>query len=1004
MIVLEIYKSGQLVKRREVAEAAARAGVRVRTGGPGEQSEIKVVLGQTVRQGEYEVRLVEAPASLLSSNLAVSKATISPEPRAAPQARDPEAGEKMPGGESQEKDQGENSKPRNVPRLEGFELKEQLGKGGMGVVWRGIQLSTKRPVAIKIMAAHGAFSERSKTRFSREVELAARLEHPNIARIYDSGLLRGAYYYVMELIPGVSLDWYAEEHALNQRQIVELFHRVCQAVAYAHSKQVVHRDLKPGNILVTPDGQPHVLDFGLAKALTEEEGDDHVSISMEGDVSGTPAYMAPEQAAGRRGQIGTHSDVYSLGVILYRLLFGRPPHALSGTRYDVTRRIVEEDVQPPAEAQHLVPRELMAIVLRCLARQPEQRFRDAGELGAAVGELLQVYPTLTVRPARAARRPSRWPWIAGGVALAGIGTFVALMVHKTDQPPTVASGPPASSSPALSSDQPSTNPAPTAPSTAPMPAPTPETRVAVANIPPIKPDVPATAPSSAGTQPAERHDSLPAAALTQTDWAARAALYHSRGYHDWGQMYRAGAVLDFGIAAQAAEKASEPELAGKDVLAGNVCATVLLKAIPGFTMPVKDGPVHHAASRFSPDGKYVACVGLAGSIDGINTTQVFSVETRSAVGKVLESRPDLMLGGTFSPDGKHLAVISGRGPSGNLLRVWDWQTGRYVGETVRLDSEPESVTYSPSGSEIAVVCEAGEIVVAGATGGMKRSWRCIKPGTGDPNLHYTELRFSPDGKTVMTTATRTSEAWEYATGRFKFSIGRTLNVAFSPDGHTLAATTSTGVSLYNAGTGQAIDSGAMPHLQAKGTGMQEVWDLRFSSDGSRLLTVCVNDPSLRLWDVKTRALLLPPMAHESDRPWSPRFIEGGRAIMSVASDGLRIWDAATGEPIVPAISMEYQGSGINMTRDGHWATVDCSNKNLQVFDLDTILHHPQLTAQDVKLVGEIMTGTTIAGDNSPVHLSDAEVAERLKEFRTAHPDIPIEPQPPAGMPSAGGAP
>jgi serine/threonine protein kinase len=194
----------------------------------------------------------------------------------------------------------------------------------MGTVWRAEQLSTRREVALKLMAAVRFDSAKAQVRFEREVELTARLDHPNIARVYDSGLHHGMYYYAMELVDGTPLDRYVKSNNLSKNQILVLMQKVCQAVLYAHLRAVIHRDLKPSNILVDPGGQPHVLDFGLAKALLED--DEALTISVEGQVAGTPAYMSPEQAAGRHDETDTRTDVFSLGVILYELLTGQSPH------------------------------------------------------------------------------------------------------------------------------------------------------------------------------------------------------------------------------------------------------------------------------------------------------------------------------------------------------------------------------------------------------------------------------------------------------------------------------------------------------------------------------------------------------------------------------------------------------------------------------------------------------------------------------------------------------
>jgi serine/threonine protein kinase len=160
----------------------------------------------------------------------------------------------------------------DVPHVEGYEIIGKLGEGGMGVVWRATQLGTRRTVALKLLSLVAIGSEQARLRFEREVQITAQLEHPNIARVYDSRIYQGVYCYAMELIEGVPLDDYVASHRLGAPDIVKLMQTICEAVNHAHQRGIVHTDLKPSNILVTPDGQPHVLDFGLAKSYWGDDG------------------------------------------------------------------------------------------------------------------------------------------------------------------------------------------------------------------------------------------------------------------------------------------------------------------------------------------------------------------------------------------------------------------------------------------------------------------------------------------------------------------------------------------------------------------------------------------------------------------------------------------------------------------------------------------------------------------------------------------------------------
>jgi len=281
------------------------------------------------------------------------------------------------------------------PEIEGYKVTGLLGSGGMSTVWRVVQQSTRREVALKVLSWGLSGVPRARRRFEREVELASRLAHPHIARVYESGLYHGAYYYAMEVVEGRPLDEYVENHRLDRRHTLELVRTVCRAVQHAHQRGVIHRDLKPSNILVTEDGQPHVLDFGLAKAVLE--GGAALTVSVAGDVLGTPAYMSPEQAAGKNDQVDTRSDVYSLGVMLFRLLTGAFPHDLAGDRQEVLRRIAEEEPRRPRAAAEDIDKDLEALLLKALAKKPDDRYASAGDLGADIGRYLAGDP-LSAKP------------------------------------------------------------------------------------------------------------------------------------------------------------------------------------------------------------------------------------------------------------------------------------------------------------------------------------------------------------------------------------------------------------------------------------------------------------------------------------------------------------------------------------------------------------------------------------------------------------------------------
>ncbi len=284
----------------------------------------------------------------------------------------------------------------------GYEVTGELGRGGMGVVYRARQAALNRDVALKVVLGGGMASPLTRVRFLREAESLARLNHPNVVQVYEVGEAGGTLYFAMELVEGGPLAERLAGEPQAPRHAAEMAERLARGVQAAHAAGVVHRDLKPGNVLLTADGTPKITDFGLAKWLGDDDGH-----TRTGDIMGTPSYMAPEQAEGRR-EIGTAADVWALGVILYEMLTGRPPFK-GATRLETMEQVRLREPVSPRALNPGVPRDLETITLKCLAKDPGRRYAGAGELADDLRRWIDGVPILA-RPAGPAERA--WKWVA----------------------------------------------------------------------------------------------------------------------------------------------------------------------------------------------------------------------------------------------------------------------------------------------------------------------------------------------------------------------------------------------------------------------------------------------------------------------------------------------------------------------------------------------------------------------------------------------------------------
>lgn len=318
---------------------------------------------------------------------------------------------------------GSSIAPSPVRRVGRFELKRRLGAGAFGEVWEAVDGHLGRRVAIKLPIIPMSDQRRVK-RFHTEAQAAARLAHPNIVAVYDAGMLDTQHYLAIEFVDGRPLSETVAERRLTQMEAAHLVSRLAQALGYAHERSIVHRDIKPQNIVVAPDGTPKLVDFGLAKLLEQDAGQ-----TIDGTVMGTPAFMAPEQAKGEVNRIGPHSDQYSLGAVLYWLITHRNP--FDGPRIAIIAQVIESEPEKPRSVIPSVDPRLEAICLKAISKIPEDRYPSCYEFSEDLQRFINNQDPLAKPPAwwkQTTRFLTRYPREAAVASIAALLFCIVLGV------------------------------------------------------------------------------------------------------------------------------------------------------------------------------------------------------------------------------------------------------------------------------------------------------------------------------------------------------------------------------------------------------------------------------------------------------------------------------------------------------------------------------------------------------------------------------------------------
>ncbi len=285
----------------------------------------------------------------------------------------------------------------------GYQILREIHRGGQGVVYQAVQKATGQNVALKVMREGPFARPQDRARFEREVQILGQLNHPHIVTIHDSGTAEGHFYLVMNYIAGEPLDVYIASRRLSVKETLSLFVKICDAVNAAHLIGVTHRDCKPSNVRIDADGNPHILDFGLAKMAADAGGDDQQAnaMTLTGQFIGSLPWASPEQALGDPARIDIRTDVYSLGVMLYQMLTGKFPYVVTGNASEVLNNIIHTNPNKPGAIRPQINNEVETIILKCIHKERERRYQTAGELSRDLQHYLEGRPI-------EAKRDSSW--------------------------------------------------------------------------------------------------------------------------------------------------------------------------------------------------------------------------------------------------------------------------------------------------------------------------------------------------------------------------------------------------------------------------------------------------------------------------------------------------------------------------------------------------------------------------------------------------------------------